>query len=40
MYNYLINYKAPENTYFVCGLVDYPEGAYFSSFKNPHNGRK
>jgi hypothetical protein len=28
-------YKAPENTYFVCGLVDFPEGAYL--FKNRHN---
>jgi len=37
MYNLLINYKAPENTYIVCRLVDYPDGAYL--FKNPH-GRK
>lgn len=34
MYNLLINYKAPENTYFVCGLVDSPEGAYL--LKNRH----
>jgi hypothetical protein len=27
MYNF-INNIAPENTYFVCGLVDFPEGAF------------
>lgn len=37
MLQILSQHNAPENTYFVCGLVDSPDGAYL--LKNRH-GRK